>query len=272
MTHPSRSVASQPRAVAALTLASLVVVLAACGPSLSLPSAAASGGASSMASAPPSAGASRPAPGTPAPHDAAIQAFVDRVTGGLTYRTEFEGRVAGSANLGRVSGHVDTDGTDFAARYDYDFRGDAPGIEILTAGFREVDGTGYLRIEDQQGWDEIAGYTETDAAIPFRAITSPADVRLVGTGETEDGEPRYTVELTRSMVLHPWTIPGLLADERIRGTTLVLTIDGEGRPLEGTWELDSTGRVGRSGQLQQLTADLEVVFSRLGDEMTFEAP
>lgn len=261
-------VAASSRSMLAV-LALVVCFTAGCDAGTVAPGTADAADSPSPAASP--AASPRPTP-TPAPHVAAIQAFVDQVTGGLTYHAEFEGRVAGSANLGSVSGHIDTDGTDLAARYDYDFRKDSPGIGILTAGYREVDGVGYLRIEDQQGWDEVGGYTPADSSVPFAPVETIANVRFLETTETEDGEARYVVEIAKSVVLHPRTIPGRLTDERIRRSVLVLTIDAEGRPLSATWELDGTGRVGASGQLQQLTADLEVVFSKLGEDVDIEAP
>lgn len=248
--------------------AALLLLLAACTPTIVPP---ASGGASSPSVAVASPATPRPTP-TPGPHDVAVGAFVASVADGLSYRTEFEGRVAGSADRAEVSGRIDTDGTDFAARYDYDFREEAPGVPVLTARYRGVDGTGYLRIEEQQGWEPVSGYTAEEAAIPFAAVRSARDVRLVEVQDGEDGEPRYVVEIRGSIVLHPMTIPGRLTAERIRSTRMLLTIDGDGRPLTGSWELDATGRVGQSGQLQQLTADLELVFDRLGQPVEIEAP
>lgn len=264
MTEPQR----QPTRRLPIALFGVASVMAACTPIVSVPVAGAPPSPSPTVASPVTA---RPSP-TPGPHDLAIEAFVASIADGLTYRTEFEGRVAGSADLGEVSGHIDTNGTDFAARYDYDFREDSPGIPVLTAGYRGVDGTGYLRIESQQGWDEISGYDPTAAAIPFAAVRSARDVRLVEVETTESGEERYVVGIGGSLVLHPWTIPGRVSDERIRSTRMRVTLDGEGRPLAGTWELDATGRVGTSGQLQQITADLELVFSRLGEPVDIEAP
>lgn len=245
----------------------LASALSACGGS----GASGSGPTATQASqAPTTAPTPRPSP-TARPGQAAIAAFVARVTAGdFSYRMSLKGSVAASVDRGDVSGRLDTNGRDYALSLTYDFTEEYPGSPTLKVLVREVDGTGYLK-EDTAKWKKIRDYVPADSAIPFATVTTVDDLIYRETAEV-GGKVRYRVEIANAMVIHPRAIPGLVTDERIRRTTMELWLDDEGRPVSGTWILDATGRVGDSGQLQHIVAELTLTFTKIGDTFTIERP
>jgi hypothetical protein len=216
--------------------------------------------------------ASSPRPSrSPSPAETAIAAFVERVTADdVSYRVEIDGTVAAAVERGKVSGRMDTQGHDWSMALTYDFREEYPGTEVAKVQAREVDGNGYQR-DPGEDWRRLRGYTSAEqTALPFATVASVADVRFI---ETEEGsEPRHHVRISGPVVIPPRTIPGLLTQERVRRATLDLVIDADGVPISGTWDLDATGRVGDSGQLQQIVLDADLAFSRFGTDFTIERP
>ena len=215
---------------------------------------------------------SPPATRSPSPAETAIAAFVERITADdISYRVELDGSVAAAVERGKVTGRMDTEGHDWSMALTYDFREEYPGTEVIKVQAREVDGNGYQRDEGED-WRRLRGYTSAEqTALPFATVASAADVAFVETVE-ENGETRHHVRISGPVVIPPRTIPGLLTDEKVRTATLDLLIDDEGTPISGTWALDATGRVGDSGQLQQVVIDADLDFSRIGSDFKIEKP
>lgn len=250
-----------------LTVALLSALLGACAGSGASPAASIVETASPTPTIAPTP---RPSP-SPPPGAAAIAAFVARVTSGtFSYRMTLKGSVAAAVDRGQVTGRLDTSGRDYAMSLTFDFTEDYPGSPLLKVGVREVDGTGYLR-EDGDKWRTVSDYVPADSAVPFASIASEADVVYRETID-EGGKVRHRVAITSGVVIHPRDVPGQLTNERVRRTTIDLLIDDEGRPVSGTWELDATGRVGDSGQLQQIAIEVELGFSKLDEPVTVERP
>lgn len=253
--------------VRAAAIVCVAALLGACATTTDGPGASASVAPSV---APTTAPTPRPSP-TPRPGAAAIAAFVERVTSGaFSYRMTLKGSVAAAVDRGQVTGRLDTSGPDYAMSLTFDFTEDYPGSPLLKVGVREVDGTGYLR-EDGDKWRKVSDYVPADSAVPFASITSEADVVYRETID-DGGKVRHRVAIASGVVIHPRAVPGQLTSERIRRTTIDLLIDDEGRPVSATWDLDATGRVGDSGQLQQIAIALELGFSKLDEPVTVERP
>lgn len=258
---------SDGRLNACVAIVCIAVLLGACAPTAGGPSAL----TSELPSVDPTIAATpRPSP-TPHPGATAITAFVERVTSGtFSYRMTLKGSVAAAVDRGQVTGRLDTSGRDYAMSLTFDFTEDYPGSALLKVGVREVDGTGYLR-EDGDKWRKVSDYVSADSAAPFASITSEADIVYRETID-DGGKIRHRVSIASGMVIHPRAVPGQLTSERVRRTTIDLLIDDEGRPVSATWELDATGRVGDSGQLQQIAILLDLGFSKLDDPVTVERP
>lgn len=61
-----------------------------------------------------------------------------------------------------------------------------------------------------------------------------------------------------------------LSDVVLTSPRLDLLIDGQGRPVRGTAEIDGRGRV--SGQLQEIVIDLKITFTKVGEPVSISAP
>jgi hypothetical protein len=73
------------------------------------------------------------------------------------------------------------------------------------------------------------------------------------------------------MYMHPLLIPARnLTVEKVRTTKLTLVVTAQGRPVRATWNMDGTGRV--SGQLQAVSIDLDLKYSRWGVDVTIAKP
>ena len=69
----------------------------------------------------------------------------------------------------------------------------------------------------------------------------------------------------------PLLIPARnLTVEKVRTTKLTLVVTAQGRPVRATWNMDGTGRV--SGQLQAVSIDLDLKYSRWGVDVTIAKP
>jgi hypothetical protein len=208
---------------------------------------------------------------TAAPYQAAIAAFVEQVTSGdLSYRIRFTGDARASVDVLPVKGTLDVDGADFATSFTYDFSQEYDDLGKLKVQVRSVDGKGWIK-RPEKAWTAIKGYDAADSAVPFKAIGSSADVRYLGSTESEAGAHRISVP--GAVLIHPNTIPFRIKKEKIDQTTLEVVLDDAGTPLTGAWTLRGQARVGGGiGQLQRIVYELALDFSKVGEPITIERP
>jgi hypothetical protein len=103
---------------------------------------------------------------------------------------------------------------------------------------------------------------------PFAGLREGGAVKYLGEVKGEPGH--YLVETT-GMYMHSLLIPaGNLTDETVRKTKLTLVVTENGRPVRATWNMDGTGRV--SGQLQAVSIDLKLKYSRWGTDIKITRP
>jgi hypothetical protein len=203
--------------------------------------------------------------------EAAIAAFVDRVTGGdLSYRMALSGRAALSVSAAKVKGRMDVEGDDYLTDFTYTVTSEPNAGDKFRVQIRQVKGKAYANVGD--GWHTLSGWrAEEDSNSPFQAVTSVRDVTYLGTEERK-GATVYRIAIPDAHLIDPATIPGLLTNERIRTVKLELLIDANGKPITGTWKLDGQGRVGVSGQLQQILYELNLTFSKIGTDFKITKP
>ena len=266
---PHRRVAAGPAAAALAVVLAMPLGLVACSPA-AVP-ASPSGPASPEPVAPTGGTADEPSP-SPEAYRAALGAFVDAVTSGsMTYRVTFTGRAAGSADVIPIEGTLDVSGTDFAASFTYDFGAEYADLGSYKVQVRGVGGAGWIRRAGGD-WKSIKGFDIDDSYVPFKAITSTASIKYLGDDEV-GGATLHRVGIPGSLLIHPNTIPFEVRKEKVDQTTLEVLVDDAGRPQAGAWHLRGQARVGEGvGQLQRVVYDLELTFSKVGDEMTIKKP
>ena len=223
-------------------------------------------------------GTSVPASPTPAPtsdgHEAAVAAFVDAATSGdWSYRVKFVGQVAASADVLPIAGTLDVAGRDFTNSFTYDFEPEYPGQGVgkKKVQVRGVEDEGWIK-RGGGAWTSIKRYGAEDSSVPFKAVKTVEDVRYVGPAEI-DGKPVHRISIPGSLLINPNTIPYQSQKEEVDQTTLEVLIDDKGRPRIGTWHLVGKARVGEGvGQLQRLVYDLDLTFTKVGDDITVKRP
>jgi hypothetical protein len=245
---------------AALALGVSLALLGGCMPTAS-PSAtpsssgAASPGSSSVAS--PSVSPSKPAP------QAAIQAFVDRVSEpGFSYTATLTGRSRHSTDVLPIKGTLAVAGANYALVANFTFPDERVTAKVEQ---RYVNRVGWVRFHPD-GWQKLKAFGEDDVLSPFAGILAPSDVTLLETLANK----RYRVRMS-ALILDPSLIPAFnVTTERVDRTKFDVVIDQAGRPLSGAWQLNGTARV--SGQLQEVVMELTVKFARVGGNVTVRAP
>ena len=166
---------------------------------------------------------------------------------------------------------MDVSGADFASSWTYDLSRDYPGAGKIRVEVRAVKGKGYIR-SDGGSWKPMKGFNvATDTYAPFKAVETVKDVAYLGP-TTIDGTEYHKVSIPKTVLMHPTTIPGLVRQEKVDGSTLELVIDDKGRPRRGAWHLKAQARVGQSGQLQRIEYDLDLQFSKVGEKLTIKRP
>jgi len=121
------------------------------------------------------------------------------------------------------------------------------------------------------GWQTLSGYGKEDSNVPFAAVQAVDDVTFLGPTKSA-GRVAYRVSIPDAVLIHPGTIVGNVASERVGKTTLELVIDDQGRPIVGDWKLVGRARIGASGQLQEIVYDLHLTFSRIGVKVAIARP
>jgi len=246
-------------------LIALVVGLVACSPGTTRP-------ASSAAASSPTPRPTVTASPTPAAHEAAIERFVEQVTSGeLSYRISYRGDTRASADVLPVTGTLDVSGADFASSITYDFSEEYQGLGSFKVQVRGVGDKGWIKRPGKL-WTAIKGYGPPHSAVPFKAVEDVRDVTYLGP-DTVDGQAVHRISVPGAVLIHPNTIPFDIVKEKVDSTTLEVTIDDEGLPHTGTWSLRGQARIGSGvGQLQRVIYDLDLVFSKVGDEITIKRP
>jgi hypothetical protein len=236
-------------------------LLSACMPTASpttTPSASAA-----LASRGPSAIASPQAsPSLPAPQ-AAIQAFVDRVSDpGFSYTATLTGRSLHSTDILPIKGRLAVSGADYALVANFTFPDERVTSKVEQRYVRRV---GWVRFYPG-GWQKLKSFGEDDVLSPFAGILTPSDVTLLETLRNN----RYRIRMS-ALILHPSLIPAFnVTNEDVDRTKFDVVIDQKGRPLTGSWRLNGTARV--SAQLQEVVMELTVKFASVGKRVTVRAP
>jgi hypothetical protein len=251
------------RRLAAVALASLVVLAAGCGsssPSQSSATAPASGSPTSSASAAPATSPSVD------PSAAAIRAFVAfAASPKATYQATFTGHQRASVTIITISrGTLQVDGRDVLVRGTFTF----PRKDRYVVEHRYVGGKAWIRFSPMP-WQRLASFDATDSMGAFAAVHGPADVTYLGPVRV-GSRILYKVRI-HSAIVNPVMVPAFNLTERaVTGSRFDVLVDAAGHPVSGDAEITGRGRV--SGQLQEIAIDLRVTFRKLGDPVTITAP
>ncbi|HEY3335218.1 MAG TPA: hypothetical protein VGK16_08285 [Candidatus Limnocylindrales bacterium] len=220
------------------------------------------------ASAAPASGV--PAGASPSPSSAASTAVAVLANarafaadGTLSFRVTFTGVSRHTTDILDVKGTLDVDGTDAALKATVDF----PRGGLARTAYRRVGDSDWFQF-DKDPWKTVKGVAPGQMVEPFAGLRDGGTVQYLG---EVDGEPGHYLVETTGMYMHPVLIPARnLTDEKVRTTKLRLVVDADGRPVRATWNMDGTGRV--SGQLQAVSIDLELSYSRWGSDLTITRP
>jgi hypothetical protein len=262
-----------PAVALAVTLA---VTVAACAPTAlpPLPSGildtappAASPMTGASPSLDPSAGAASASPGASSAAATALAVIANvRAFGEASdrsFRVTFSGVSRHTTDVLDIKGTLDIDGPDAALKATVDF----PRGRLNKTAYRRVGDTDWYRFNTEK-WKAVTGVDPAEMVDPFAGLRAGGTVRYLGEVEGQPGH--YLVETT-GMYMHPLLSPAAnLTDEPVRKTKLSLVVKADGRPVSGTWNMDGTGRV--SGQLQAVSIDLELTYSRWGTDITITRP
>jgi hypothetical protein len=238
-------------------------VVAACGSSAIAPTGAPVATATTRPSA---AGSIAPsASAKPDPGAAAVKGFVALVTKkGFSYQATFTGQSRHTTIILPISkGLLLVSGDDVLVRATWKFPTGTNAVE-----HRYVDGKAWMRYDATDTWHRLT-LRPADSMAAFASIRSKSDVTYLGP-ITSGGKTDYKISF-RSAIVNPVMIPaGNLSDTALTTPTLTLLIDGAGRPIKGTAQIDGRGRV--SGQLQEIVIDLTVKFVKVGQAVSIKAP
>jgi hypothetical protein len=217
---------------------------------------------SAVSSPGPSASGPSAAPSKPPPQ-AAIQAFVDRVSEpGFSYTATLSGGSRHSTDILPIKGSLAVSGADYALVANFTFPDERVTARVEQ---RYVKHVGWVRFHPER-WQKLKAFGEDDVLSPFVGVLAPSDVTLLETLRNKTFRVRIS-----ALLLHPSLIPAFnVTEERVERTRLDLVIDERGRPLSGAWQLNGTARV--FGQLQEVVMELNVKFARVGGRVTVRAP
>jgi len=179
-----------------------------------------------------------------------------------SFRATFTGVSRHTTDVLDIKGTLDVNGRNAALKAIVDFdQGRA------RTAYRRVGGTDWFRF-DSDAWKTVKGVDEAEMVDPFAGLREGGTVQYLGEVK---GEPGHYLVQTTGMYMHPLLIPARnLTAETVRTTKLTLVVTAQGRPVRGTWNMDGTGRV--SGQLQAVSIDLDLKYSRWGVDVTIAKP
>lgn len=219
------------------------------------------------ASAAGPAGSPTPAPTAKTdPGQTALKAFVALVTKkGFSYQATFTGDSRHTTDILPIrEGLLQVSGDDVRVRARFSF----PDGDRYTVEHRYVGGRAWIRYSTAEAWARMT-FRSSDSMGAFAAIRTAADLTYLG--PVESGGTRLYKVRFRSAVVNPVMIPANnLSDVVLTSPRIDLLIDGQGRPVRGTAEIDGRGRV--SGQLQEIVIDLKLTFTKVGEAVSISAP
>lgn len=248
-----------PTRSSALAAGLCLGLLGACTPTAS-PTTAPSPSAA-VDSPSPSAASPTPAP-SKATAQAAISAFVDRVSAAdFSYTASLTGRDFHSTDILPIKGSLSVRGADYAVAATFTF----PDRSKYKVEQRYVRRVGWVRFYPDP-WQKLKAFGEDDVLSPFVDILAPSDVTLLEVLRNN----QYRVRMS-ALLLHPSLIPAFnVTSEHVDRTKFDVVIDQAGRPISGKWQLNGTARV--SGQLQEVVMELTVKFANVGGSVRVKAP
>ena len=189
------------------------------------------------ASATPAISAVAPS-GSPAPSgstqadaaQAAIDAFIDRVTANsFGYTASLRGRASSAGGILPVTGKLTVSGANYALSVTFRFPHQNLSIRVEQRYVRQV---AWERCTPcpSPSWKRVASFGSDDVLSPFAQVFAPSDVTYIGQSGTASA-PRYRIRFD-SMVVHPALIPAYnLSDLHVERARMTLTIDPQGRPV-----------------------------------------
>ena len=180
-----------------------------------------------------------------------------------SFRATFTGVSRHTTDILDIKGTLDVDGPDAALKATVDF----PRGRLNRTAYRRVGDTDWFRFNSDP-WRTVRAASPAEMVDPFAGLRE--DGKLQYLGEVK-GEPGHYLVETTGMYMHSLLIPAHnLTAETVRKTKLTLVVTANGRPVRATWNMDGTGRV--SGQLQAVSIDLELKYSRWGRDITITRP
>jgi hypothetical protein len=224
--------------------------------------------ASPALAASPSTGAATASPSPGSSSDTAtalsvlanVRAFGEETS--RSFRVTFTGVSRHTTDVLDIKGSLDVDGADAALKATVGFSGGRS-----RTAYRRVGDADWFRF-DSERWKAVKGIPAAEMVDPFAGLREGGTVQYLGEVE---GEPGHYLVQTTGMYMHPLLIPARnLTAETVRKTKLALVVTADGLPVRGTWNMDGTGRV--SGQLQAVSIDLELSYSRWGKDITITRP
>jgi hypothetical protein len=215
----------------------------------------------------PGGASGSPSPGAPSEAATALSVLANVRAFGeeadRSFRVSFTGVSRHTTDILDIKGTLDVDGANAALKATVDF---PRGGRARTA-YRRVGDTDWFKF-DSDPWKTVKGTSASEMVDPFEGLREGGTIQFLG---EVDGEPGHYLVQTTAMYMHPLLIPARnLTAEVVRTTKLTLVVTANGRPVRGTWNMDGTGRV--SGQLQAVSIDLELRYSRWGTEITITRP
>lgn len=190
-----------------------------------------------------------------------VRAFAADTT--RPFRVTFSGVSRHTSDILTVKGTLDVDGEDAALKATVDF----PRGRLNRTAYRRVGDADWFHFNSEP-WKTVTTVTPAEMVDPFAGLRPGGAIQYLG---EVDGEPGHYLVETTGMYMHPLLIPAAnLTKETVRTTKLRLVVNADGRPISATWNLDGTGRV--SGQLQAVSIDLELRYSRWGKSITISRP
>lgn len=250
------------------------VALGACSPlaNLPLPSLGTGPGNGASPAAPSgSAPSASVDTGSPGPTSAAQQALAvldavkawgaDETT---SFKVTYTGRLRYPTGIATVKGSLLVDGGDAQQTIRFKFS----EVPALVVDYRRVGGSDWSRTDGGK-WRSVKSIPAADMVDAFRGLRE--GTRLTWLGPVEGADDRFTV-VTEGFYIHPVLIPSaVVTDEKVRSGKLTLIVREDGTPVSATWEMRGNVRV-QGTQVQGVAFDLELEYSRLGDDFDIEKP
>jgi hypothetical protein len=259
--RPPSNAGSPSLARSITLLASLILVVAACGATTNAPTPTPSG-------TPSTAQASR-APSPSPTADTATTALRKFVAFARNPKASYQATFTGDSrhstailDIGKGLLQVAGPSVRVVATFTY------PNRTRYAVEHRFVGDKAWIRVGSGR-WFRLAPFGATSSMAAFPGIREASDVELLGATKV-GGKTLYRLQV-RSAIVNPVMIPANnLTDTEVTDPELVVLVDAAGRPVSGTATIRGKGRV--SGQLQEIVIDLKITFTKVGQAVTISAP